>query len=224
MPMKVGDYFEVRGGRISIPEGKHVCLWALQSLMPLLPAKQRDLGDPGDWLPAVRYVSCPDPHGMVIYRIDRIPPSGAPAHASTRLRVDASSCSGCRSCELACSFWRSGAFDPSVSRIRVQKDERQGSDIPRVCRQCNKPSCAGACAEGALRQDPVTRAITVSPERCTGCGKCADACPFGAVFFHPVTRKPLICDLCGGEPQCIERCATGALSASTRTLRGGDLS
>jgi Fe-S-cluster-containing dehydrogenase component len=39
-----------------------------------------------------------------------------------------------------------------------------------------------------------------------------DACPFGVVVLHPETGLPLICDLCGGEPACVVRCATGAIS------------
>jgi Fe-S-cluster-containing dehydrogenase component len=31
------------------------------------------------------------------------------------------------------------------------------------------------------------------------------------VRFHPETGLPMICDLCGGDPQCVKRCATGAL-------------
>jgi uncharacterized repeat protein (TIGR04076 family) len=34
-PMMVGDYFTVEGGKLKIPAGKHVCIWALQSMMPI---------------------------------------------------------------------------------------------------------------------------------------------------------------------------------------------
>jgi uncharacterized repeat protein (TIGR04076 family) len=48
--LEVGDYFEVtESNRIRIPEGKHFCMYALQSVLPLLPAKQRRLPD-SDWL------------------------------------------------------------------------------------------------------------------------------------------------------------------------------
>lgn len=48
-------------------------------------------------------------------------------------------------------------------------------------------------------------------ETCIGCGVCADACPFGMVAFRGDDGPPLICDLCGGEPACVGRCATGAI-------------
>jgi Fe-S-cluster-containing hydrogenase component 2 len=29
--------------------------------------------------------------------------------------------------------------------------------------------------------------------------------------LHPQTGMALICDLCGGDPACVKRCATGAI-------------
>jgi hypothetical protein len=40
-PMLVGDYFMVDGGKIMIPDGKHMCMWALQSMMPIFPLTGR---------------------------------------------------------------------------------------------------------------------------------------------------------------------------------------
>ena len=41
---QVGDYFELtESSRLRIPEGRHFCLYALQAVLPLLPAKQRQL-------------------------------------------------------------------------------------------------------------------------------------------------------------------------------------
>lgn len=66
--MQEGDYFIVRGGQLSIPEG-HFCYWALNSILPLLPAKQRKLDEPGDWMERTWQVECPDPNGQVIMEI-----------------------------------------------------------------------------------------------------------------------------------------------------------
>jgi uncharacterized repeat protein (TIGR04076 family) len=74
MPMQKGDYFLLKGGRVFIPEGRYFCLYALQSVLPLLPAKQRNIVEEGDWLPDVKYVSCPDPAGGVILKIERCAP------------------------------------------------------------------------------------------------------------------------------------------------------
>jgi uncharacterized repeat protein (TIGR04076 family) len=70
--LEVGDYFEVtESNRIRIPEGRHFCMYALQSVLPLLPAKQRRLPD-ADWLEQDSLVSCPDPDERLVMRIERI--------------------------------------------------------------------------------------------------------------------------------------------------------
>ncbi len=72
--MKPGDYFIVRDGDIWIPEGGYICLWALQSLMPLITPKEREIDEPPDqdWMWRVHHVQCPDPNGRVIFKIERI--------------------------------------------------------------------------------------------------------------------------------------------------------
>src|SRR5258707_4744674 len=70
--LQVGDYFELtESSRVRIPEGKHFCLYALSSVLPLLPAKQRQLAA-GDWLEQDNLVACPDPDERTIMRIERI--------------------------------------------------------------------------------------------------------------------------------------------------------
>jgi uncharacterized repeat protein (TIGR04076 family) len=70
--LEVGDSFELtESSRVRIPEGKHFCIYALQSVLPLLPAKQRRLADE-DWLEQDNLVCCPDPEERVIMRIERI--------------------------------------------------------------------------------------------------------------------------------------------------------
>ena len=44
--LEVGDWFEVtESSRERIPEGRHFCLYAIQAVLPLLPAKMRRLAD-----------------------------------------------------------------------------------------------------------------------------------------------------------------------------------
>ena len=58
--LEVGDCFEVtESSRIRIPDGKHFCIYALQSVLPLLPAKQRRL-PAEDWLEQDMHVCRPD--------------------------------------------------------------------------------------------------------------------------------------------------------------------
>ena len=70
--MQVGDYFEVtNSSELRIPEGKHFCMYAIASVLPLLPAKQRQLPD-DDWLEKDSLVACPDPDERLVMRIERI--------------------------------------------------------------------------------------------------------------------------------------------------------
>ena len=70
--LEVGDYFELtESSRVRIPAGRHFCLYALQSVLPLLPAKQRRL-PAEDWLEQDSLVCCPDPDERVVMRIERI--------------------------------------------------------------------------------------------------------------------------------------------------------
>lgn len=70
--MAVGDYFElVESSKLRIPEGRHFCIYALNAVLPLLPAKQRQL-DENDWLETDTLVACPDPEEQLIMRIERI--------------------------------------------------------------------------------------------------------------------------------------------------------
>lgn len=71
LPMLVGDYFYVEGSRIFIPEGKYICMWALQSMMPVFPIfAVRDRLEDSHWVKTVTHFSCPDPKGRVLYRIE----------------------------------------------------------------------------------------------------------------------------------------------------------
>lgn len=71
--MKPGDHFTVRDGDIRIPEGGYICMWALHSLLPLIPAKEREITEKkdDDWMWRVRHAQCPDPDGRVLFEIER---------------------------------------------------------------------------------------------------------------------------------------------------------
>jgi len=72
-PMKPGNSFIVSDGDIRIPDGGFICLWALQSLMPLITVKEREISEAPDedWMWRVHHVQCPDPNGRVIFKIER---------------------------------------------------------------------------------------------------------------------------------------------------------
>lgn len=69
--MRVGDRFYLRNSSsLSLPPGGHFCVYALQAVLPLLPAKQRH-NHPADWMETDSRAVCPDPACKLVMRVDR---------------------------------------------------------------------------------------------------------------------------------------------------------
>ena len=132
-----------------------------------------------------------------------------------RIMVDLGKCTGCRTCEIVCSFERETVFNPKKSAIRVVKEELIGLDAPVVCQLCNHPKCVESCPEGALEKTLPLGVIKVKEEKCTGCRTCEEACPYGALSMHPDRDIPIICNLCDGKPACVDWCHAKALNFSS---------
>lgn len=69
-----------------------------------------------------------------------------------------------------------------------------------------------------MEQSEKTGIILVDEEICNGCGWCVEACEFGAIQLHPKTRAAFVCNLCDGEPQCVEWCPEEALDFITEQV------
>ncbi len=52
------------------------------------------------------------------------------------LVLDPARCTGCRSCEVACSTIKTGEANPHASRIRMVLFQDEGFFYPNVCLQC----------------------------------------------------------------------------------------
>lgn len=127
--------------------------------------------------------------------------------------ADVEKCMGCRTCELICSLFHESEFNPSLARIRVSRDPFEGVYTPEICRQCIAPNCYVVCpTEGAMLVDEKTGARIIIEEKCTDCGICARACPWNMIRRIPMKKVYAKCDLCGGEPKCVEWCPTKALA------------
>lgn len=131
---------------------------------------------------------------------------------SKSLMADYHQCTGCRTCEMACSLFHEGKCSPVLSRTRVIKFDARGENHPTICSHCSKPHCLSACKTGAMSVDGATGAVIINEALCTGCRDCISACPDSQVSFHPEKRIAFKCDLCNGEPQCAKFCPTGAIS------------
>ncbi len=117
-----------------------------------------------------------------------------------RIKVDKKKCSGCHLCEVICSLYHTGSVNIEKSAIQVLKDDLNTSmNRPVVCRQCKEMTCLnGENAKGSVQKK------TFIWKRAR-----AKRCPFGALAVFG--KHAFHCDLCGGRPQCIRVCTTGAI-------------
>ena len=128
------------------------------------------------------------------------------------LVVQPEKCTGCRTCELTCSFTKTGEFNPELSRISVLTYDKIGFAVPMVCQQCGVAACMMVCPVGAITKNNATGAMEVHDSKCIGCKMCTIACPFGAIHYHAVNNIVSKCDLCFGDPACVKLCPSGAIS------------
>lgn len=138
---------------------------------------------------------------------------------SERLRrfvaADPDKCVGCGICEYVCSMEKEKVFNPLKSRIRVVRLNLI-ANVAIACRLCEDAPCVAACPREALSQSEETGVIMVDEDKCDGCGWCIEACEFGAITLHPDRKVVIVCDLCGGEPKCVDWCPEEALKLVTR--------
>lgn len=138
------------------------------------------------------------------------------------LSVDLTKCTGCRECELACSYKHHNEFNPAKSNIQVSIYTDDAFYLPMVCTQCDKPFCAAVCPTNAISASEVNGAyvVLVDDQKCVGCKMCTIACPFGAIRYMSDGHVQK-CDLCGGEPECVAFCGPKAIEFKEIELTGG---
>ena len=133
------------------------------------------------------------------------------------IRVNSDKCSGCRSCEAACSAFHAdpqyGLTNPKRSRIRVFWDEANDLFVPILAGQYTDAECNG-------------RHVTVIAGKEYGeCSFCRAACPSRDLFIEPDADIPLKCDMCGEPPppegpSCVRVCLYDALVYVEREVEG----
>jgi Fe-S-cluster-containing hydrogenase component 2 len=120
-------------------------------------------------------------------------------------------CTGCRTCELACSFTHAVNGKPGMSRIYPQSGGFPELYVPVTCLQCEDPACAKSCLIEAITRNPETGAMDLDETKCVRCMACVAACPFGCSLFDQQNKLVVKCDLCKGDPVCAHFCPTKAL-------------
>ncbi|MBI4284136.1 MAG: 4Fe-4S dicluster domain-containing protein [Chloroflexi bacterium] len=149
-------------------------------------------------------------------------------------------CSGCRSCQVACTAFNDGWCQPDLARIPITKEYFEGDYRPQPCSQCEYPVCLYYCPTGALQVDtgltggteefsirlvdllagkpptvPGTNARVVNLRECIGCQLCIEGCAkafdLSRIRFDSDQMIVAKCHLCGGQPQCVRFCPVGAV-------------
>ena len=143
---------------------------------------------------------------------------------------DATACSGCKACAVACKdrnglevgrFWR------RVSEVAGGDWQRQGAawhhdvfayHLSIACNHCERPICLEGCPTRAItrRDDGV---VLIDETKCMGCGYCSWVCPYSAPQYRDDVGTMSKCTFCvedldeGRLPACVDACPVRALDA-----------
>ncbi|MBO2563902.1 formate dehydrogenase subunit beta [Shewanella algae] len=165
---------------------------------------------------------------------------GAVQHV-TKL-FDATKCTGCKACQVACSEWNDlredvGTFQGSYQNPMtlspdswnimqyhevVDDNQLRWQFTHTACMHCADPACLKACSTAGAIVQHANGTVDFDSDKCIGCGYCASACPFNVPKVSAKDNKAYKCTLCsdrlavGLEPSCVKTCTTGALRFGTR--------
>lgn len=145
-----------------------------------------------------------------------------------QIKVDINKCTGCRSCEMACSAFHAvpkySSLNPARARIRVFIDEVRDLYVPIRAGAYTQAECNGR------------NLYVIDGKEYAECGFCQASCPSRNHFKEPDSDFPLKCDMCAGEPplsepMCVQACKFDALTYEERieeleadeTQKGEDL-
>lgn len=125
--------------------------------------------------------------------------------ADKAILYDATRCTACRGCQVACKQWNEndeyiptetngvqaknwGSYEnpPDLSPATWLKMEFREYDVGgqlrwlftrRACMHCTDAGCIQVCPNGSLYHDE-NGFVAYNKDTCTGCGYCVEACPF----------------------------------------------
>lgn len=142
---------------------------------------------------------------------------------------DATKCTACRGCMVACKNWNQlpaviepfeGNLDThgdtnahTYTIIKFMEDTNDYGDpvwrfLKRNCMHCADPVCMKVCPRQAISQTE-WGAVIKDYDRCVGCQYCANACPFGIPKLDDKRDKVTKCTMCA------ERVEVGLANGAT---------
>ncbi|MFA4835217.1 MAG: 4Fe-4S dicluster domain-containing protein [Dehalococcoidia bacterium] len=112
---------------------------------------------------------------------------------------DATKCTACRGCQVACKQWNELKAEETTNRgtcenppdlspdtwlkIKFAEVSKNGNGAidwlftRRSCMHCTEAACVTVCPSGALSHHKLGY-VDYNKDKCTGCGYCVEACPF----------------------------------------------
>ncbi len=123
------------------------------------------------------------------------------------LKIEETLCpAGCLRCQETCLDKNR---DRGSSGIKAVHLPDAGVHRAVTCNQCGEPACEEYCPTGAITKDVDDGIVRINRDKCLGCGLCSSVCPYGGIQYNAEIGEPFKCDLCNGEPQCVEACPEG---------------
>lgn len=143
---------------------------------------------------------------------------------------DASRCTGCKTCEMACKDYKDLMPDISYRKVYdyeggtcAQRDDGTvehdafAYHVSISCQHCSDPACVHVCPTTAMRKNEGTGIVSVDATLCVGCGYCVMACPYNSPKVDRAKGHSVKCDGCqeriaeGRQAICVESCPLRAL-------------
>lgn len=136
---------------------------------------------------------------------------------------DASGCSGCKTCQIACKDKNNlplGVRFRRVYEVSGGDWKRNGNawqsnivswNVSLACNHCQEPICLKSCPNKAISKNE-SGLVILDQNRCMGCRYCEWTCPYGALQFNEALNVMSKCDFCsdylekGEKPACVSAC------------------
>lgn len=164
--------------------------------------------------------------------------------ADKSIFIDATKCTACRGCQIACKQWNRNPGTKTTQRgthqnpadlnaatfklVRFSESETDGKVqwyfFPDQCRHCVSPPCEAAAnekAKGAVIHDEKTGAVVFNPKvkiKPEDFKEVKESCPYDIPRYNAQTGAMVKCTL------CIDRVKEGLLPACVKTCPTGAMS